>query len=311
MERIALVTGSDANYYPLVREWIHSVRRFEQSKGCDICVIDAGLTDAQRAELASLGAKTVNPDWPAPLPQSKIKGREFLKACVCRPSIPNIFPGYDIYMWMDADTWVQDWSGVELFLKSAREKPDRLAVTPQSDRAYEKHTRVKWIWRWPWKVNSFYSNNARGPFGFKVARELLPRFTLNAGCFALRGDAPHWKRWQELARQAMMKGSAFTAEQTSMGVLVYIEGYKAEFLPSYSHWMCVARPAYDEEKKLFVEPFLPHLPLGIVHMSGVDEMRGDRDATSPFETLKGKSVNLNIRYPHYDGGKVSNGAPDR
>jgi hypothetical protein len=311
MEHIALVTGADANYYPLVREWIHSVRRFAESKDCDICVIDAGLSDAQRAELKSLGAKAVPPEWPADLPESRTKGKEFLKACVCRPSIPTIFPGYDIYMWMDADTWVQSWSGVEMFLRSAREKPDRLAVTPQTDRAYERATRVKWLWRWPWKSNTFYFSNARKPFGFKTARALHPFHTLNAGCFALNAKAPHWTRWPEIAREAMTKGSMFTAEQLSMGILVHLEGYKAELLPVYTHWMCSTAPAYDEERKLFVEPYLPHEPLGVMHLSGVDAMRADRKLTTPYTTLTGKTVHLNLRYPYFDGGVVQNGAPAR
>ena len=46
----ALVSGCDANYYPLLREWLHSVQRFAESKALDICVLDAGLTAAQAKE---------------------------------------------------------------------------------------------------------------------------------------------------------------------------------------------------------------------------------------------------------------------
>src|SRR5689334_11886113 len=91
--RVALVSGSDANYYPLLREWVHSVQRFPESKTTDICIIDAGLKPEQIAELKALGVvHIVNPDWPEGVPQDKVKGKEYLKACVCRPFIPVMFP---------------------------------------------------------------------------------------------------------------------------------------------------------------------------------------------------------------------------
>ena len=86
-----------------------------------------------------------NPDWPCPLPPDKIAGKEFLKACVCRPFLPQIFPGYDIYFWMDADTWIQNWAGPDLFLQGAARK--KIALTSQADRAYPRAVRVKWLWR--------------------------------------------------------------------------------------------------------------------------------------------------------------------
>lgn len=95
-----------------------------------------------------------------------------------------------------------------------------------------------------------------------------------------------------------------------MGILIYLEGYKAEMLPAYAHW-CGHPPAYDDEKKLFVEPYLPHLPLGVIHLTGMDAMRGDRNFKEEFSTPKGKTLQMNIRYPHFDGGLVGNGAPDR
>jgi len=205
--RIALVSGCDANYYPLLREWLHSVQRFPESARLDICILDAGLSEAQVAELKPLVKTITRPDWPTSLPSKRTQGKEYLKACVCRPFLPKIFPGYDAYMWMDADTWVQDWSAVEMFLRGATERKDRIILTGAADRAYYRQTRIKWVWRWPYKVTSFYFSNARKPFGFKIAQLLLTRFNLSAGCFAMDANAPHWKRWQELAIRARPPGT--------------------------------------------------------------------------------------------------------
>lgn len=305
MRKTALISGCDANYYPMLREWIESVRRFPQSRGFDICILDAGLTEGQRADLKPLVKTIVSPDWPGGISSDK----EFLKACVCRPFLPQIFPGYDIYFWMDADTWVQDWTAVELFLIGAERR--KITLTAQVDRAYPRAARVKWLWRWPWKVRSFYFSNALRAYGFNAAKELLVRHVLLAGAFALHKDAPHWQRWQELALRAMKRGKLFTAEQLSLGVLCHIEDFEYEILPAWTHWLCEFKPYWDETHQIFVEPYLPHQPLGILHLSGYDEMRVNRDITTDFRTLEGRTVKMSYRFPYSDSALASNEATMR
>lgn len=296
MSRVCFVSGCDSKYYPLLREWLASVRRFEQSKNFDVCILDAGLSEQQVKELRPLVATMKRPDWPAGTPQSQIKGKEYLKACVCRPFLPQIFPGYDVYFWMDADTWVQDWAAIDLFLQGAARK--KITLTAQVDRAYPRAARVKWLWRWPWKVRSFYFSNARQAYDFKTAQFLLARHVLLAGAFALHKDAPHWRRWQELLSEALERGKVFTAEQLSLGVLCHIENFEYEALPAWAHWLCEFKPLWDEERQMFVEPFLPHAPLGILHLSGVDAMRDDRNVKDDFETTTGKRIKMSYRFPY-------------
>lgn len=310
--RITLVSGCDANYYPLLREWLHSVRRCPESAGLDVCILDAGLSAQQRAELAPQTQAIRNPEWPSPAVAKKADGREYLKACVCRPFLPDIFPGYDIYMWMDADTWVQDWRAVRTFLAGAIDHPDRIVLSGAADRAYRRQARIKWLWRWPVKITSFYFSNARRPYGFATAKLLLTRYILSAGCFALSAGAPHWARWQALALVAMTKGKVFTAEQVSLGVLLHVEDYPHEILPAYMHWLCGQTPlVWDDANARFVEPYLPHEPIGIMHMAGVDDMRADHAVTRPYRTLDGRTVQLNYRYPHLDAGPLHTGSPER
>ncbi len=298
-DKITFVSGSDHNYFPMLLEWIHSIRSFPQSRGMDICILDAGLKPEQVEQLRPLVAKIHKPDWPCPIPDSKIRGREYLKSCVCRPFINEYFPGYDVYFWMDADTWVQNWSSIDLFLQGADRR--KITLTAQVDRSYPRQLRVKWLGRWPWKVRGFYFSNAVKAFGFQKAKELLPYYVLLAGAFALHAEAPHWKRWQELVRQAVAKGKVFTAEQLTLGILCYLEGFSCEVLPAWCHWLCQFKPLWNEETGKFVEPFLPHHELGILHLSGYDEMRLDRSLTTDFQTPEGKTVSLSYRYPAFDG----------
>lgn len=299
MTKVTFISGSDHKYFPMLLEWVHSIRAFPQSKGMDICILDSGLTAEQVEQLKPLVASIHKPDWPFEIPARKIRGREYLKSCICRPFINTYFPGYDVYFWMDADTWVQDWSSIALFLEGAHRR--KIALAGQVDRAYPRQIRVKWLGRWPWKVRGFYFSNAAKAFGFKKAQELLPYHVLQAGAFALHSEAPHWQHWQALVRQAVKKGKVFTAEQLTLGIMCYLDGYEFEMLPAWCHWLCEFKPLWNKATGTFVEPFLPHYPISILHLSGFDEMRLDRKLTIDFKTLDGDSVTLSYRYPYFDG----------
>jgi len=293
--KTALITSADNRYYPLLCELLASIRRHPQSASLTaIGVIDAGLTLDQRAALTKDGCAVVDGIWPIPLSKRRLAGRDFLKACVSRPFIPDLFPGFDTYIWLDADTWVQDWAAIDLLQAGAAKSG--LAVVPQVDRAYGKTMRLGWIGPFPFRPRSFYYSNARKAFDGKTARKLFPFPTINAGVFALTGNAPHWKRWQELIKQALQKGNVFTAEQLTMGMMIYLENYPAERLPSICNWLCDTKPTYDPTQKRFIEPYLPHHPLGILHLSGYDSMRVDKSVQTDIKYLDGTVHPMSLRY---------------
>lgn len=298
-EKITFVSSADSKYYPLLREWIHSIRSFKESQDIDICIMDAGMTPEQIEMLTPLATKIIKPDWPFPISERKVKGKEYLKACIARPFIPELFPGYDLYFWMDSDVWVQNWEAVDLFLQGGRRK--KITLTGQVDRAYPRQLRVKWLGGIPLKIRGFYASNIGRAFGKRLARRLMPYHVLLAGAFCLHRDAPHWARWQALVKQACRRGKVFTAEQTALGVMCYRDGYEYEILPAWCHWLCEFPALWDQVNRRFVEPFLPHKVIGILHLSGVDEMREDRSAGMNFKTLDGEEIFMSYRYPHFDG----------
>jgi hypothetical protein len=295
---VIFISSADHNYFPMLLEWAHSVRRFPQSAETDIGILDAGLMPEQITKLERLQCKIVKPDWPACIPQSKIQGRDFLKSCVCRPFLPDYFPGYKTYFWMDADTWLQRWDVAEMFLEGAAR--GKIALTAQVDRAYPRPVRIKWLGPFP-RVRSFYFSNARKAYGLSTAKKLIGHYVLSAGAFALRAGAPHWQAWQDQLARTVKRGNIFTAEQLSLGVICHLNGLPYENLPSWTHWLCQFKPLWDVQNKVFAEPSLPHETLGILHLSGWDDMRLNRSITTDFETLDGKMINLSYRYPEYNG----------
>ena len=119
----------------------------------------------------------------------------------------------------------------------------------------------------------------------------------------MRGDIPHWKRWQDLLIKALDKGKVFTAEQLTLGMMVYLEHMSVELLPAYCNWLCEHKLLWHEGRQIFVEPYIPHEPIGVVHLSGLNEMRVNRSVTTDFETTDGRTIDYTYRYPYFDGEK--------
>lgn len=302
MNKVIFVSSADSNYFPLLAEWVHSIRRHPESAGMDIGILNAGMNERELDYLRAQGCIVKEAEWPMEFPAWKIKGKDYLKSCICRPFLPDYFPGYETICWMDADTWVQRWDAIPQFLSAAQS--GKMALTAQADRASHRQMRVKWLGLLPIKIKGFYINNAREAFGPKMAKDLYPYTVLLAGMFAMRADAPHWKRWQELLLQGLKKGKIFTAEQLTLGILCHLEKYPIDILPAYMHWLCTYPTHWNEAVQAFTEPYTPHEQIGVLHMSGVDKMREDRNETMEFETRTGGKIQKSFRYPFLDGSKV-------
>jgi len=280
---LLIVSAADAGYFPLLQDMVLSVRA--QRPDAPIGVLDLGLADAQRDWLAAQGAQLVRPDWDVDFP-GRDKTPEAFKAQVARPFLPRHFPGYRMYFWLDADAWLQDWRAVELYCGAAGR--DRIAITPEIDRAYKRHyKRPKLFGRTlVWK-------NYREAFGWRAADRLGRNPMLNVGAFALHCDAPHWPAWQRLIAQVLQRTRFFYAEQTALNYAIFAERLPANLLPAYCKWMPGdAAPAFDAGRGLFVEPYAPHEVIGVMHLAG----EAAKNRTFQLDRLDGGTVETGLRY---------------
>lgn len=306
MTKIAIISGCDKTYFPMLSELIASIRALPDPTIAtwDICIIDAGMTAPQSEYLKKHCAAVVKPEWPTEngVEPRGVNGRNYIKADVCRPFIPEYFPGYDVYFWIDSDCWVQNAEGLHLFIEGAMR--GKLAVLAAADRCWPRGDRTQWLGPLPIKAKTFYYSNALKAFDRKMARKLFPQHTLSAGVFALHGDAPHWKKWQERTLQGLVKGNPFTSGQLGMGIMTYIDGLPAEHMPGWAHWLCQHTPTWEPKTKQFVETYLPHHPISILHMTGWDAMRRDRSLTMDVPTVEGEPAQMSLRYQAFDGETV-------
>jgi hypothetical protein len=269
----AIVTGADRKYFPYLDSLIKSIVANVKRTDIDICVYDFGLSDEQKENLASRVSRIVTPSWDFDFP-FLANAPDYKKATTVPPFTPKYFPGYETYIWIDADVWCQTPEAIDLFIRGA--KKGRLAIVPEVDRSFPSPIasgRTKVYKNIPFLkghrkriVTWMYLRFLR-LYDREIANTTLFKPTLNAGIYALPADAPHWDLWAESFRKARFKMWERLTDQGPLNHAYYTTDFPVEFLPAWCNWTCHSKiPSYDAERKLFVEPFLPHHPISFMHL---------------------------------------------
>ena len=301
MKKNVIVSLADSNYFPLLNELINSIKRFEESSNVAICILDAGLTDVQKEKLSLKVDEIKSAEWDIEVPDSKIKGREWLKSQVSRAFLPKYFPSYEKFLWIDCDAWVNDWKTIEIYFKACEN--GKLGITQTIGPGYKITSKVNWVFG---KLAIIKSQNfkhaIKSNISYNKARKLAFAPHINIGVFSLEKNSSAWKTWQENLEQTLKGGDIFGSEQLAMNMSVYINNIETEFLPLNCNWLTSnLLPKFDEENSIFVEPYLPNYKIGIMHLAaGIwqdnKDMRLNKEITIDIKTLQGKTVSKSLRF---------------
>ena len=301
MKKNAIVSLADSNYFPLLNELIDSIKRFKESSDIAICILDAGLSDDQKSQLSSKVDEIKSAEWDIKVPDSKIKGREWLKSQVSRAFLPKYFPSFEKYLWIDCDAWVNDWSSVELYFKACEN--GKLGITQSLGPGYKITSKVNWLFG---KLAIIKSQNfkhaIKSKIGYDKARKLAFAPHINIGVFSLEKNSKGWDSWQNNLSKTLRAGNIFGSEGLAINMSVYIDDLETEFLPLNCNWITSnLLPKYDEDQKTFVEPYLPNYKIGIMHLAaGIwkngSDMRVDKSILIEIKTLNDKKIFKSLRY---------------
>jgi hypothetical protein len=297
MSNRAIVSLADSKYFELLNELVDSILRFKESREVKICILDAGLDTNQIKILENKVHKIVKAEWDIEVPEYKVRGREWLKSQVSRAFLPDYFPGFEKYLWIDADAWVNDWNCIEMYFKGSDN--NTLSISSSADRSYGRVLRADWIFSNIAFVKSQNYKHARSSgFSNKIAREVALKPHLNIGVFCLEKNSPHWEVWQKNLKEALKKGRIFGSEQIAMNITIYCDNMKVEILPAYCNWFLIENLKYDQTNSTFVEPYLPNHKIGIMHLAGktADKYRFDKNNLIEVRTLDNKTIKKNIRF---------------
>ena len=301
MKKKVIVSLADANYFSLLEELISSIKRFEESKSVAICILDAGLTQKQKEKLLDKVDEIKSAEWDIEVPGYKVGNKEWLKSQVSRAFLPKYFPKYEKYLWIDCDAWVNDWNSVELYFKACDN--GKLGITQTIGPGYKITSKVNWIFG---KLAIIKSQNfkhaVKSKIGYNKARKLAFAPHINIGVFSLEKNSEGWSVWQNNLSKTLKAGNIFGSEGLAINMSVYIDDLKTEFLPLNCNWITSnLLPKYDENQKTFVEPYLPNLKIGIMHLAaGIwkdgKDMRVDKNIEIEIETLNNQKINKSLRF---------------
>jgi hypothetical protein len=288
-----VITGVDSAYVPLANGLLSSLKDGAAADSIEIGVLDLGLSTNHLEDFKQRGLNVVAPDWDYDPNIFRTKPSSHFKAMTARPHLPRHFPGYDIYMWLDADTWVQDWNTIRCYLASAERTS--FAVAPECDRSYSPFYRNGHFSGW-------YERCLKYCFNDSFAHQLSYFPVINSGVFAAKASAPHWQEWSRVLGEILkLKREAFFfSEQTALNAVVRAAKVPTAFLPSTCNWMCNrAMPMCSEDGKLLLEPNPPFQPLGIIHLTA-----DSKNGRWPVSDTGGKVHSRSLRFKGYDEVQV-------
>jgi len=255
--RTIIVTASDDTFMPLLRGLVNSLRQFENPLPLsDIGCLDVGLNAENRAWIYSEGIGIVEPKWDLPVDTALRERTPHLRSLTARPFLPAYFPGYDVYIWIDCDAWVQEQFVLEWL--SHTSASGALGIVAELDRSYDKTLTASWRAD---RLRRYYDETA--------AQEIGARNYYNAGVFALRADAPHWTHWAESFEHGLRAtDGTVVCDQTALNHAIWSRSLPVHPLPSICNWLChLALPHFDIGSRKFCEPYFPHATIGIVHLA--------------------------------------------
>ena len=301
MKNYTIVSLADSNYFELLNELVESINRFPESKDIAICVLDAGLSEEQKKILSLKVDDIKKANWDIEVPEHKVGNKEWLKSQVSRAFLPNYFPGYKKYLWIDCDAWVNDWNSIDIYFKACEN--GKLGITQTMGPGYRITSKVKWLFG---KLAIIKSQNFKhavsSNIGINKARKLAFAPHINIGVFSLEKNSQCWKSWQENLKKTLNAGKIFGSEGLAINMSVYIDEVETEFLPLNCNWIASnLLPKFDEEKQTFVEPFLPNYKIGIMHLAAGlwknnKDMRLDKSVEIELKTLDNKAISKSLRF---------------
>ena len=273
MTRVLFVTGSDSKQYGLATECLRSVQQHAAHLPHDVAFFDLGCSPDQVAELQAAGQLVRPVQWEFGV-QNRIPQAECRKGQICRPFLPQYFPDHDIFFWIDADAWVQDRTAIDQFVEAASTRG--AGLVPEIERSSKFfHGGLD---AYLGSMKSLY----RRVYGTSFPDRFANFINLNAGVFCFHRDSHLWDLWKQSLQETIRM---FLGQKPDNNEIVAIFGLidqvalnvgirqhglpsEIEYLPLTCNWTChLALPAYDEQRSLLVEPYLPHAAIGIIHLT--------------------------------------------
>jgi hypothetical protein len=268
-----VVTGSDFQQFDLALRCIETAASHLGDYSAEFAFLDLGCTPEQLDALRSRGVRTHQVGWEYGIINT-IPTIDCRKGPLAKPFLRNYFPGFTRFIWLDADTWTQSSEAVELLCRATETRGAGFVL--------ETHRGSKFIHGALGNHLSFVRSLMELSYGATHAESLALHAHINTGVFSLSVDSPLWDAWKKSVVAAIpgLVNKNLDGQQLHLAFAMLDQvalnhavrsnqlTHRIEFLPETCNWQChLGLPAYDDVRGLFVEPYLPHRTISIMHLT--------------------------------------------
>ncbi len=261
----AVIFSCDQHFVPLAKGLVLSLR-IAKKCGALFC-IDIGLDDHSKSWFRQHEVTLVKFGWDR-LFETRREWRSggYRLAQFVRPFLPRLIPQYDYYIWLDADTWIQDpWAIATLRSAVHDTKVYDIALVPQVDFSYRVFRQQ---WGGPVEWSGWWY---RELYGETIAKDFCNKAILNSGVFCMRADSLIWRAWETEIRSVLKKKISdslvlHVAEQTCLNYIAYSNN-KTIFVDSIYNYTLHDGCAKRSDNDVVVIDYPPYRPISIVHLT--------------------------------------------
>jgi hypothetical protein len=254
-----IVTATDRALFWLAKGLLLSTRARRGRDGIRMVCFDLGLDPAQAAWIAAQDAEVL--PAPDPLQATGLEGfQPYMLGQFCRPFLPELLPGHDAYVWLDADTWLARDDALDGLLHVARF--GLAACCPEIHPAYSTTGRIAV------PTQRFWARAWQDAYGPEAAAAFRAIPMLNSGVAAIPAGHALWGRWQGELATAIRRPLTHLSEQLAFFRAGLDQG-DVERLPAHWNWLAnFCRPRWHDRMRRWIEPTYPHTPIRILHLAG-------------------------------------------
>ncbi|HKF72367.1 MAG TPA: hypothetical protein VKB68_11495 [Stellaceae bacterium] len=269
---VVIFTAADTRFFSMCLGLVLSLLRLARTPP-RIRVLDLGLSPVQVQTLTPLVEQILRPEW-----YSKAE-RDLpltFRGLTARPHLPRYVNDAEILVWLDADTWVQEWSAVATLIADARSGGMAIVEEQRGPGVSIETVQPDGTTR-PFKITAESMERAvrrcyRDCFGAEAEAKYGGMANFNGGVWALRRESPSWAVYGELIEAGLSRSVHPLVEQQALNIAIRSGRIAVAPQPMTSNYvMNHALPWIDTDNARFVMPRPPHETIGILHLNDLKE----------------------------------------
>ena len=271
MKKIAIISGADKNYYPFLKNLIMSLEKTKCLEIADLCILDVEKNSLYLEEVSNYIHKTKKAKFSLKLSFSGEKS--WFKLLTERPFIKDYFPGYEKYIWLDADTEVLSIDAIKNLIEATN--ISELAIAPEVSESYVfNNTKfgIQKIFSSIYKISGWSFKNYNKYFRKGLGEELFFKPLFNNGVFCLKSESTLWNLWKEEYQGALDKAKSsygIKTDQLSLNKIIYENFTKVSILDSTNNWIIQKAEDLIKVDNLFLTPSFPRRKVNILHYTNL------------------------------------------